>query len=91
MYSEQLAKHWRSLDEAARVEWLKRLHTTNLCLSAEQLSIEPEELDAVAAKAGLVGARKTVVDAAGMRDWEYGVVGPSFAKDYRSRVLLVNN
>ncbi len=91
MYNSELAKHWRGLDEAARVDWLKRLHSLNLSLTAEELNIEPEELDAVAHKAGLVGIRKTVVDAAGMRDWECGVVAPEFAKYYRPRAMRIGN
>lgn len=90
MHSEQLAKHWQGLDEAARIEWLKRLHTLDFCLTAEELNIEPGELDAVAQQAGLAAVRKTVVDAAGMRDWEYGVVGPQYAKNHRSRTFRGN-
>ncbi|KWA84325.1 hypothetical protein WL29_23635 [Burkholderia ubonensis] len=90
MHSEKLATHWRSLDDAARTEWLKKLLTVDLCVSAEQLDIKPEELDLVASKAGLVGVCKTVVDAAGMRDWEHGVVGPKFAQHRHKRTLKIS-
>ncbi len=91
MPSNSLADHWQSLDEAARVDWLKRLLDADVCLSAEQLNIEPQDLDPLAQQAGLVGVRKTVVDAAGMRDWEHGVVGPSFINKRVARPLRVNS
>lgn len=79
MKNEHLANLWAAMDPVARYAWLKQLHDQDIVVSAEQLGVDPPELDAVAQEAGLSAVRKTVVDAAGMRDWEHGVQGPQFA------------
>lgn len=87
MHSLELSKHWQGLTHAERVKWLGKLHTLEYCLTAESLDISPQELDTVAFEAGLKGVRKTVVDVAGMRDWEHGVAGEKLAQLMAPRKL----
>lgn len=85
MKSDYLSAEWAKRDAAARIDWLKQLQNKCLVLSAESLGIEPDELDPLALEAGLEFVYVTAIDVAGMREYNFGVVGPAFAGTLRKR------
>lgn len=89
MRNEHLSGVWRSYTDAERISLLKRLRVIDTAITAKELGIDfPEgikHLDQLADQAGLVSVYVTVVDVAGMRDYEPGVAAPAFASRHRKR------
>ena len=80
-----LADIWENNTEDENLSILKRLHQFDMAITAEELGISIEDLDRLAEQAGLVKVYATVVDVAGMRDYEPGVASPQFAARHRKR------
>lgn len=83
--SEVLRKHWSSQNDEGKLQLLNKLHTKSICLTATDIGVQPEILDAYAKRANLIPVYKTVVDRSGMRDWVHGVVGPLFIDGHQRR------
>ena len=76
---------WRSADDAGKRAMLQRARDIRLPLHADLLKEDPVRMDELAKDVGLTPVYMTVVDAAGMRDIDPGVVSPEIAKEYRPR------
>ncbi len=89
MRHDDLANFWKSSDDEQRISMLKRMRGKQLSLTANQLGIDYPEgiqtLDKLAGIAELATVYVTVVDVAGMRDYEPGVVSQEFANWHRPR------
>jgi hypothetical protein len=89
MKNDELSDFWRLCTDDQRISMLKRLHMGDVSVTAEELGINYPEgiqhLDRLAEQAGLVKVYVTVVDVAGMRDYEPGVASPAFAQRHRAR------
>lgn len=94
MKNDELSDFWRLCTDDQRISMLKRLHMGDVSVTAEELGINyPEGIQTGGRglsgtslrQAGLVKVYVTVVDVAGMRDYEPGVASPAFAQRHRAR------
>jgi hypothetical protein len=74
---------WHSSTDGQKVKLLRHVCGQGLVVTPSLLRDNLKELDRIAAKAGLVGAWTTIVDAAGMRDKEEAVVAPEHLEGRR--------